>query len=78
MVKNEVILSLLSCLEHFLKDLPMMSSVESLDDAMLREDPPKARDKTRAQAFHKSDAHTDREMSLVGKWLGHVHQLLKI
>ncbi len=55
-----------------------MSSVKGLDDAMMREEPTKARDETVVKAFHKLGTHTDGEVLLVCEWPCRAHQLPKI
>jgi hypothetical protein len=65
-------------LEHLLKDLPLMSSVKRLYNAVLGKIPLKPRDEILVQAFHELGAQADRKVLLVCEGSGRAHQLLKI
>ena len=75
---EEIVLSHLCCLKHFLKHLPLMGCAEGLDNAMILEEAAKASEKTRVKAIDNTSTYADGILPLARKWARSTHKLLLI
>jgi hypothetical protein len=75
---HEVVLGLLGSLKHCLQNFLLMSSVERLDNAMLRKEMAKACEKTRVESILKMGTNADGILPLAQEWSRSTYELLII